>query len=249
VARRWFKRRWDESRGDKFDSWGAATWFVEVGDDGWPLRQVEVYDDGPVLRYGPNRTEDDYGGLGAARLEAVEDWTRWVISAAEFEEAWSSASSRRRAPDAADEYVSPNAPRPLGRDRRVDSLVGRTLVAVERLSWTETDGSANLRVGPIHLRFGGGRGAFVSGETDWSLGVGHTRSGNDSWLVPYQYDVDGSRWVLRDATEEQPFQGFRGARLKSCESVRNERGEQVGVIFDFDVGTLSLRLDEGEVAI
>ena len=92
VARRWFKRRWDESRGDQFDSWGASTYFFEVGDDGWPTRQVEIYDDGPTLRYGPDRTEDEYGQLGDARLDALEDWTGWAISAAEFERVWSSAS-------------------------------------------------------------------------------------------------------------------------------------------------------------
>jgi hypothetical protein len=130
----------------------------------------------------------------------------------------------------------------------VDALVGRTLVAVERVSWTDADGSANPRVGPIHLHFDGGQGAFLSGETDWTLGVRPTRAGDESWLVPYQYDYEGSRWVIRDATEEQPFQGFRGARLDGCESVRNEMGEQVGVTFVFDVGTVSLRLDDGEVA-
>ncbi len=90
MARRWFKRRWDESRGDQFDSWGASTYFFEVGDDGWPTRQVEIYDDGPTLRYGPDRTEDKYGQLGDARLDALEDWTGWAISAAEFERVWSS---------------------------------------------------------------------------------------------------------------------------------------------------------------
>lgn len=85
IAKRWFKRRWDESRGDQFDSWGAATYFFEVGDDGRPMRQVEINDDGPSLRYGPDRTEDEYGQLGDARLDALGDWTGWAISAAEIE--------------------------------------------------------------------------------------------------------------------------------------------------------------------
>ena len=91
VPRRWFKRRWDESRGGQFDSWGAATYFFEVGNDGLPTRQVEVYDDGPTLRYGRDRTEDEFGQLGDARLDALEDWTGYAISAAEFEQVWSSA--------------------------------------------------------------------------------------------------------------------------------------------------------------
>jgi hypothetical protein len=61
---RWFRRRWEESRGDGFASWGAATYFFEVGPDGRPVRQVEVYDAGPTLRYGPDHPEDEFGQLG-----------------------------------------------------------------------------------------------------------------------------------------------------------------------------------------
>ena len=57
CASRWFKRRWEETRGDEFASWGAATYFFEVSDDGWPSRQIEVYDHGPTLRYCPGREE------------------------------------------------------------------------------------------------------------------------------------------------------------------------------------------------
>jgi hypothetical protein len=136
----------------------------------------------------------------------------------------------------------------LGHDGYVDALVGRALVAVERLSWTDADGSSDPRVGPVHIHFTGGRGAFLSGETDFTLGVLHTRTGDESWLVPYHYEIEGCRWVIRDATDEPPFEGFRGARLESVASVRNEMGEQVGMTLEFDLGTISLRLAEGEVA-
>jgi hypothetical protein len=88
MSTRWFRRRWEESRGDAFDAWGASTWFFEVGADGWPVRQVEVYDEGPTLRYGPDHDEDEYGGLGRARLDEFEDWAPWAISSEDFEEAW-----------------------------------------------------------------------------------------------------------------------------------------------------------------
>jgi hypothetical protein len=63
VRNRFYRRRWDETRGDQFDSWGCSTWYFEVGDDGWPVRQVEAYDAGPVLRYGTGYDEDGYGAL------------------------------------------------------------------------------------------------------------------------------------------------------------------------------------------
>ncbi|GAA4356095.1 hypothetical protein [Angustibacter luteus] len=86
---RWFKRRWDETRGDGFDSWGAATYFFEVTKEGWPSRQIEVYDSGPTLRYGPDHLEDEYGRLGQAQLDEREDWSDWAISSDEFENMWS----------------------------------------------------------------------------------------------------------------------------------------------------------------
>jgi len=89
VANRWFKRRWAESRGDRFDAWGAATYFFEVGEEGRPLRQIEVYDNGPTLRYGPTHVEDEYGQLGQTRLDELEDWSAWTISSEDFERVWS----------------------------------------------------------------------------------------------------------------------------------------------------------------
>jgi hypothetical protein len=89
VTTRYFKRRWDETRGEDHDTWGRGTWFFEVGSDGNIVRQLEVYDDGPMLRYGPDHKEDEYGGLGQGNLEALEDWSPRGISSTDFEEAWS----------------------------------------------------------------------------------------------------------------------------------------------------------------
>lgn len=88
VAMRYYRRHWSDTRGDEFETWGAATYYFEVGEDGWPIRQLEVYDAGPVLRYGPGREEDEYGQLRQARLDELEDWAPWAISQNEFEKAW-----------------------------------------------------------------------------------------------------------------------------------------------------------------
>ena len=89
---RFFCRRWDEPRGDEFDGWGCATYLFETGEDGWPVRQIEVYDAGPVLRYGPEHLEDRFGGLGQGRLDEFEDWAGWEITAEEFERRWAAGS-------------------------------------------------------------------------------------------------------------------------------------------------------------
>lgn len=88
MAIEYYRRRWIESRGDEFSSWGPAMYYFEVDGDGWPIRQMEVYDSGPALRYGPGHDEDEFGLLGQALLDQPRDWQPWVISEAEFERAW-----------------------------------------------------------------------------------------------------------------------------------------------------------------
>lgn len=89
VGNRYFRRRWDESRGDQYETWGAATYYFEVGENGWPTRQIEVYDAGPVLRYGLDHQQDAFGQLGEAQLDELEDWSSWVITKNLFDEVWS----------------------------------------------------------------------------------------------------------------------------------------------------------------
>jgi hypothetical protein len=88
MEARYFKRRWEESRGEGFASWGGVTYYFEIGEDGRPTRQVEVYDSGVRLHYGPDHEEDEYGGLGDARVDDLEDWSPWAITREEFEQAW-----------------------------------------------------------------------------------------------------------------------------------------------------------------
>ncbi|MEO6412586.1 MAG: hypothetical protein ABIO48_08350 [Pedococcus sp.] len=130
----------------------------------------------------------------------------------------------------------------------MDELVGRALVAVERLAWCDANGGSDARTGPVHLHLEGGRGVFFSGETDLTFGAVVTRAGDESWLSPYLYDIEGAQWAIRDAAQEPPFADTLGARLKSWTSVRNEMGEQIGMALEFDEVSVTLTLHEGEVA-
>ena len=89
MGRRWFSRRWEESRGDENDHWGPSSWLFEVNADAWPVRQIEIYDSGPTLRYAPDHIEDEYGCLGQGPLDQSGNWPLGEITAAQFEEAWS----------------------------------------------------------------------------------------------------------------------------------------------------------------
>jgi hypothetical protein len=70
---RYLKYRWDEDRADEYAAWGGSWWYFEVGMDGNPVRHVELCDSGVRLRYGPDHTEDEFGGLGHG---SVADWDR-----------------------------------------------------------------------------------------------------------------------------------------------------------------------------
>lgn len=84
---RYYRRRWDESRGDDHDSWGSSDWFFEVADDGTVVRQVEAYDAGAVRRYSTDHPQDEDGSLSEAPFDAAE-WEPYRITAEEFAQAW-----------------------------------------------------------------------------------------------------------------------------------------------------------------
>ena len=96
---RYFKRRWDESRGDEYDSWGLSTWYFEVGDDGYPVRQLQQYDGGPILKYDQTHLDDEFGGLGDQALD-LDEFTPFEIDSVAFESTWSSSSTQNGPQDA-----------------------------------------------------------------------------------------------------------------------------------------------------
>lgn len=167
------------------------------------------------------------------------------------------AVSGRQGPPAADQvwFDDPEWPMVRKMARRAATAmrgfagdaVGKRLRAVERLVWTETDGSSDPTVGPAHLHFAGGCGLFLSGATDWWLDVELTRAGDESWLAAFDYVDTAGRWVLRDASSEEPFTGLAGQRLESCAAIRNDVGELVGLSLSFDSQSVDLCVYEGEL--
>jgi hypothetical protein len=85
---RYFRRHSDESRGDNRNDWGGATYYFEVGDDLFTVRQIEVYDSGAILRYGPGHPENADGSLNTEQFDLL-DFASFEIAAASFEDAWS----------------------------------------------------------------------------------------------------------------------------------------------------------------
>ena len=71
-----YRRPWDEARGDMHDDWGAATYYVWVH-DGKVEQQVEIYDAGVMLAYDRYHTEDEFGFM-MGDLDAAE-WSRFEV--------------------------------------------------------------------------------------------------------------------------------------------------------------------------
>ena len=84
---RYFKRYWDEPRGDANDAWGCSGWYFEADDAGVVSRQIEVYDRGPTLRSDERRPTDEFGMLSDQPLDLGE-FAGSRIQREEFEQVW-----------------------------------------------------------------------------------------------------------------------------------------------------------------
>ena len=47
---KYYKYKWNELRGDQFDNWGFSMWYFEIGEDDFPNRQIEIYENDKVLK-------------------------------------------------------------------------------------------------------------------------------------------------------------------------------------------------------
>lgn len=92
TERRYFRRRWDESRGlDSHDDWGLSWWYFEVAEDGTVTRQIEKYDTGPTKRYSESQQFDADGMLSDQPLDLGE-FEPFEITRCEFESVWNGES-------------------------------------------------------------------------------------------------------------------------------------------------------------
>jgi hypothetical protein len=84
---KYFKRNWEETRGNEFGDWGTSVWYFETDDQGFPTRQIEVYQNGRVLKYSEERLTDEFGGLGDQALD-LEEFEDFKITQSAFENKW-----------------------------------------------------------------------------------------------------------------------------------------------------------------
>lgn len=72
-----------------YNDWGECTFFFEFAEDGQPLRQMEMYENGTILVYTIDRPHDDYGALADSSIHILLGQANVVpMVASEFEELW-----------------------------------------------------------------------------------------------------------------------------------------------------------------
>ena len=88
FMRRYIKRQWDDSTGeDLTDSWGTSTYLIEIDDEFYALRQIQIFEDGHVLKYSVDFTEDEFGMLSDQPLD-IDEFEQSFISEKEFIDTW-----------------------------------------------------------------------------------------------------------------------------------------------------------------
>lgn len=89
---KYFKYRWEDTRRDELDDWGFLNWFVEVDEEMFPVKQIEIYDNGKILKYDTQHLSDEFGFLADQAVEEPGDDEIKVleITQKEFEEVWNS---------------------------------------------------------------------------------------------------------------------------------------------------------------
>ncbi len=86
-------RHW---QGSLAQGWGEISRYVEVGDDQLAVRQVDVFENGNVLRYDRGHERDEYGRLLGLKFSRKPKWAKFFpdatpISEDDFERVWRSA--------------------------------------------------------------------------------------------------------------------------------------------------------------
>ncbi|AKG24186.1 hypothetical protein [Calothrix sp. 336/3] len=84
---KYYKWFWDEPLGGDFDTWGTSTYFLEIGDNFYPLRQIEIYENGNVLFYDRQHLSDEFGMLCDQPFRTLEI-QEFEITSDEFELMW-----------------------------------------------------------------------------------------------------------------------------------------------------------------
>ena len=84
----YYKREWEETTGEELtDSWGTSTYYFETNDAFHVTRQIQVFQNGNILKYDVGFIEDEFGFLTDQPLNK-EHFYKFIIYEDEFIDIW-----------------------------------------------------------------------------------------------------------------------------------------------------------------
>lgn len=91
----YFKYQWNETTGEETtDSWGYSIFYFETDSEFYPLRQIQLFENGNALKYDTEYFDDKLGGLADQPIDP-EFFDGEKISKEEFEEIWNNTFYNR----------------------------------------------------------------------------------------------------------------------------------------------------------
>ena len=85
---RYFKKNWEETTGDELtDDWGVSIFYFETDKSLNVLKQIQIFENGNILKYDELNNEDEFGAMADQSLEE-EEFLDCEISKEEFYNIW-----------------------------------------------------------------------------------------------------------------------------------------------------------------
>ena len=82
---KYIKIFWNEFSFD--EEWGKSIWYLEIGEDNYIKRQLEVFENSNRIKFDENHWCDSFGSLGDQPIK-FEELEAEEISATDFESEW-----------------------------------------------------------------------------------------------------------------------------------------------------------------
>lgn len=145
MKTQYYKRYWDETTGDAFtDDWGKSTYYFETDDQQKVIRQIQVFENGQVLKYSGEYTDDMSGGLSEVPLDK-EEYAEYQIQGEEFEDIWQATYYRGFPEIVCTQEVLWGEPRLFGRRLAVGDIVSLVDVYHDDIQVVLTDFDLTLQ--------------------------------------------------------------------------------------------------------
>lgn len=91
----YFKYYWDEPTGEPItNAWGRSTYYIETDEEFFASRQLQIFENGNVLKYDRSYMDDKLGGLAEHPID-TEDFDGEQIDKEQFEALWETSHYRR----------------------------------------------------------------------------------------------------------------------------------------------------------